>query len=170
MAATVKITNTLTTVIGAGEGRPTFISPSGVTVPCTPIQEYVSDMITVVDGTLYIPAYNKVQMLSVPIGSYVTFEVEDAKEINYWENIHVEGAKVEVTDGITTFVPVVTYTVVTFTGEGTNLKPTYAKDTFYTKSGEDYTVVSADVTPENWGTANTFYTKSKTKTPTNNVD
>lgn len=168
--ATVKITNTLTKVIGAGEGRPTFISPSGVTVPCTPIQEYISDMVTIDDGTLYIPAYNKVQMLQIPYAASATFEVTDAKEINYWENIKVDGAKVEVTDGI--LAPTEEYTYTLTTSEPSD----WGTGTFVTKDGDTYT----DVTFTNTGTeeepvyapawaADTYYRKTKNVLPTNDV-
>ena len=56
--ATVKITNTLTTVIADATGIEAVISPTGITKPCTPVQEYVGDMATIVDGTLLIPAHN----------------------------------------------------------------------------------------------------------------
>ena len=53
-----------------------------------------------------------------------------------------------------------TYTVVTFQGEGASLTPAYESGKYYTKSGEEYTVVTGDDAPANWGTANTFYTKT----------
>jgi hypothetical protein len=175
MATKVTITNTLTKVIGAGEGRPTFISPSGVTVPCTPIQEYISDMVTIDDGTLYIPAYNKVQMLKVPYGAKIEFDIPDgladtAKEVNYWENIHVEGAKIEVANGNTSLVEEYSYTL-------TASEPSdWGKGTFATKEGDTYT----DVTFTGEGTeaspyvpaweADTYYRKTENVLPTNNVD
>ena len=173
MAATVKITNTLTKVIGAGEGRPTFISPSGVTVPCTPIQEYISDMVTIDDGTLYIPAYNKVQSIKVPFGAYAQFTVENPNEINYWENIKVDGAKVEVTDGILAPSEEYTYTAVTFSGTGTvedPYVPAFAANTFYKVEGDEYVVLSE--APDDWGTDTTgkYFTCTKNTLPTNNVD
>lgn len=161
--ATVKITNTLTTVIADATGIEAVISPTGITKPCTPVQEYVGDMATIVDGTLLIPAYNKVQMLSVPVGSYISFDVTEPKEINYWENIHVEGAKITVTNGITTFVPVVTYTLLT------EQPADWAKNykNYFTKSGDEYTAVTGDTAPE--FADGTYYKKSETKCPTNNI-
>lgn len=101
--ATIKITNKLTKVMTSGAGADTnaFISPSGVTCPCTPIDEYISDMVTFIDGTLAIPAYNKVQIIQVPYGKYVEFEVTDYKEIAYYESLKLANATVEITDGIT---------------------------------------------------------------------
>lgn len=171
MATKVKITNTLTTVIAGATGVEAVISPTGITKPCTPIQEYVGDMATIVDGTLLIPAYNKVQMLSIPFGAYTEFTVEDPKEINYWENIKVDGAKVEVTDGNIALVEPYTYTAVTFSGTGTEedpYVPAFAANTFYKVEGANYVLVDAQ--PEDWGTAvDKYFTRKKNVLPTNNV-
>ena len=178
--ATVKITNTLTKVIGAGEGRPTFISPSGVTVPCTPIQEYISDMVTIDDGTLYIPAYNKVQMLQIPYGAFTQFEVTDAKELNYWENIKVDGAKVEVTLGENEGLqPVLKYvfTKVTIVDKGESADPRYVPefkaDTYYAPAeggGEPAQDATAIADNTGWGTDVTVvYTRANNVLPTNDV-
>lgn len=170
--ATVKITNTLTTVISEATGIEAVISPTGITKPCTPIQEYVGDMATIVDGTLAIPAYNKVQMLYIPVGAYTEFEVTDPKEVNYWENIKVDGAKVEVTDGNLAPSVEYTYTAVTFSGTGTvedPYLPEFAANTFYKVEGNDYVVLSAE--PDDWGTAvDKYFTRKKNVLPTNNVD
>lgn len=98
--AIVKIVNTLTKVIADGTDKPLFISPSGVTVPCTPIQEYISDMVTITDGTLYVPAYNKVQYIAVPFGGSLEFEISDYKEIAYYQNLVIDGADVTVEGGV----------------------------------------------------------------------
>ena len=178
MATKVTITNTLTKVIGASEGRPTFISPSGVTVPCTPIQEYISDMVTLTDGTLCIPAYNKVQSIKVPFGAYTEFEVADANEINYWENIKVNGAKVEVTDGNLAPVNTYVFTKVDIVDKGESADPRYvpafAASTYYAPAangGEPAQDASAIANDTGWGTTvTTVYTRAKTVLPTNNVD
>jgi len=171
MATKVKITNTLTTVIAGATGVEAVISPTGITKPCTPIQEYVGDMATIVDGTLLIPAYNKVQMLSIPFGAYTEFEVTDPKEINYWENIKVEGAKVEVTGGNLKPSVEYLYTAVTFSGTGGETDPyvpAFAADTFYKVEGDNYVLV--DAAPEDWGTAvDKYFTRKKNVLPTNNV-
>lgn len=128
--AKITITNVLTKVISDATGVEAVISPTGITKPCTPIQEYVGDMATIVNGTLLIPAYNKVQMLSIPFGAKMTLDnVTDPREINYWENMKVNGAEIEVEDGI--LEPVKEYT---------------------------YTILSSDTAPKNWGAASTFYT------------
>lgn len=171
--ATVKITNTLTKVIADATGIEAVISPTGIPTPCTPVQSYIADMATITNGTLLIPAYNKVQMLSIPFGAYTQFEVTDAKEINYWENIKVDGAKVEVTDGQLAPVEPYTYTAVVFSGTGTvedPYVPAFEADTFYkvesTEEGTEYVLVSDDT---DWGTEE-VYTREKNVLPTNNVD
>ena len=57
--ATVTITNILTKVIADGKEVFAPISPTCVPVPCTPVQEYISDMVTLTDGTLLVPAFKK---------------------------------------------------------------------------------------------------------------
>lgn len=175
--ATVKITNTLTTVIAGATGVEAVISPTGITKPCTPVQEYVGDMATIVDGTLLIPAYNKVQMLSIPFGAYTKFEVTDPKEINYWENIKVDGAKVEVTGG--NLAPSVQYTftkvVIENTGseETPNYVPAFAENKYYAPAeggGEPAQDATAIANNTGWGTTVTVvYTRKKNVLPTNNV-
>ena len=57
-----------------------------------------------------------------------------------------------------------TYTVVTFTGTGTELDPyvpAYETNKYYTKSGDVYTKVTSDSEPASWGTADTFYTRDE---------
>lgn len=176
MATKVKITNTLTTVIADATGIEAVISPTGITKPCTPVQEYVGDMATIVDGTLLIPAYNKVQMLSIPVGAHTEFEVTDPKEINYWENIKVDGAKVEVTDGNLAPAVEYTFTKVDITGAGTSKDPyvpAFAANTYFAagadggEPAQDATVI-ADNT--GWGTTvKVVYTRKKNVLPTNNV-
>lgn len=166
--ATITITNVLTKVISDATGVEAVISPTGITKPCTPIQEYVGDMATIVDGTLLIPAYNKVQMLSIPFGAKTTFDVTDPKEINYWENIKVDGAKVEVQGGNMALVEPYTYTAVKFTGEGEDKSPKFDEGTFYQLQGNKYEVVSER--PGDWGTVNNkYFTRKANKLPTNNV-
>lgn len=67
--------------------------------------------------------------------------------------------------------PEPTYTVVTFTGEGTEQSPyvpAYEANKFYTRSGAGttespyvYTLLTTDSTPVSWGTANTYYTQDE---------
>lgn len=171
--AKITITNVLTKVISDATGVEAVISPTGITKPCTPIQEYVGDMATIVNGTLLIPAYNKVQMLSIPFGAKFTFDATDAREINYWENMKVNGAEIEVdqagqaeSTGLS-LVEEYTYTKVVFSGTGTEQDPyvpAFAASTFYKVEGNAYVLVSS--APEDWGTGD-YYTRKKNVLPTN---
>ena len=172
--ATVTITNILTKVIADGKEAFAPISPTCVPVPCTPVQEYISDMVTLTDGTLLVPAFKKFQKLSIPFGAKTTFEVTEPDEINYWENIKLVGAKVAVENekgqGIEP-INKYTYTVVTFSGTGTQKDPyvpAFAAKTYYIAPLTDTSEAIASE-PDNWGTANTFYTRAKTVLPTNDV-
>lgn len=52
------------------------------------------------------------------------------------------------------------YDVVTFSGEGASLTPKYEANTYYTKNGSTYTLLTSSEAPSNWGTADTFYVTS----------
>lgn len=57
-----------------------------------------------------------------------------------------------------------TYTVVTFTGTGTEQDPyvpAYEANKYYTKSGDVYTKLTSDSEPISWGAADTFYTQDE---------
>ena len=182
--AKITITNVLTKVISDATGVEAVISPTGITKPCTPIQEYVGDMATVVNGTLLIPAYNKVQTLSIPFGAKFTFEATDAKEINYWENMKVNGAKIEVdqaaqtTDITTGLTPVNAWVFTRVSivntaeqGETPVYKPAFAANTFFAPAengGEPAQDASAIANDTGWGTTvTTVYTRKKNVLPTN---
>ena len=172
MATKVKITNVLTKVIADGAENFVVISPTGIPTPKTPIEEYVSDMVTITDGTLYVPAYSKYQSFIIPFGAYTEFEVTNPNEVNYWENIKVDGAKIEVTDGNLAPAVPYTYTAVVFSGTGETedpYLPEFATNTFYKVEGEEYVVLSSE--PDDWGTAvDKYFTRKKNVLPTNNVD
>lgn len=182
--AKITITNVLTKVISDATGVEAVISPTGITKPCTPIQEYVGDMATIVNGTLLIPAYNKVQMLSIPFGAMFTFEATDAREINYWENMKVSGAKIVVdqaaqTEEITTGLTPVNAWVFTRVsivntaeqGETPVYAPAFAANTFYAPSadgGEPAQNAEPIADDTGWGTTvTTVYTRKANVLPTN---
>lgn len=170
--AKITITNVLTKVISDATGVEAVISPTGITKPCTPIQEYVGDMATIVNGTLLIPAYNKVQMLSIPFGAKFTFDATDAREINYWENMKVDGAEIEVdpageaeSTGLSLVEPY-TYTAVVFSGTGSvedPYVPAFEANKYYKIEADEYVVVSNDT---GWGTEE-VYTRKANVLPTN---
>lgn len=177
MAAKVTITNILTKVIADGKETYAVISPTGIPTPKTPVEEYESDMITITDGTLFIPAYDRFQQLSIPYGAKTEFEVDNAREINYWENIKVAGAKIEVANG--NLAPTVEYsfTKVTITGSGTEADPyvpAFKANTYFAPAeggGEPAQDATAIANDTGWGTTVTVvYTREKNVLPTNNVD
>lgn len=97
MASTVTITNNLTNPRCVGKAIDTsVISPTGITCPCTPYTEYTSDMVTILDGSVSVPMYNKLQYAVVPAGATMTFTVEDYKEVVYYEQLVVEGCTIVV--------------------------------------------------------------------------
>ena len=177
MATTVKITNVLTKVIAEGAENYVVISPTGIPTPKTPVEEYVSDMVTITDGTLYVPAYSKYQNFIIPFGAYTEFEVTNPNEVNYWENIKVDGAKIEVTDGNLAPAVPYTFTKVDITGSGTEddpYKPAFEADKYFApgenggEPAQDATAIPDDT---DWGTTVTVvYTREKNVLPTNNVD
>ena len=176
MAAKVTITNILTKVIADGKETYAVISPTGIPTPKTPVEEYESDMITITDGTLFIPAYDRFQQLSIPYGAKTEFNVDNAREINYWENIKVAGAKIEVVNDEGYGIELqeefkYTYNPVTFSGKGTEqdpYKPTFAANTFYKVEENEYVVLSEQ--PDDWGkAADKYFTRTENKLPTNDV-
>ena len=127
---------------------------------------------------------SKLQMVSEKIG--VTETAHTIEEQIDLINEHLEGSTVssniaealdnlsEVADKINVDpepTPEPTYTVVTFTGEGTELSPyvpAYEANKFYTRSGAGttespyvYTKLTSDSEPISWGAANTFYTQDE---------
>ena len=164
--ATVTITNILTKVIADGKEAFAPISPTCVPVPCTPVQEYISDMVTLTDGTLLVPAFKKFQKLSIPFGAKTTFEVTEPDEINYWENIKLVGAKVEVADGLIELVEPYTYNAVTFVDS----EPAFEANKFYKVEDDEYVVL--DEAPADWGTPEAdgkYFTRTENVLPTNDV-
>lgn len=178
MATTkVKITNVLTKVIADGVDNFVVISPTGIPTPKTPVEEYESDMVTITDGTLYVPAYSKYQSFIIPFGAYTEFEVTNPNEVNYWENIKVDGAKIEVTDGNLAPAVEYTFTKVNITGTGTKddpYKPEFEANKYFAPGadgGEPAQNATAIADDTGWGTTVTVvYTREKNVLPTNNVD
>lgn len=103
MASTVTITNTNTNPKLLGKAvDTTVISPTGVTTPRTPYTEYTNDMITISNGSISVPVYNKVQYIIIPAGKVLTISVEDYKEIAYYEALNIFGATIVVNPKIIT--------------------------------------------------------------------
>lgn len=117
---------------------------------------------------------SKLQMVSEKIG--VTESAHTIEEQIDLINEHLDGSTVssniaESLDNLSEVADKInvepTYTVVTFTGEGTEQSPyipAYQPNKFYTRSGAGteqspyvYTLLTADSTPVSWGVSNTYY-------------
>lgn len=96
---TIKITNTKSnpTVLGNPVLDLVIISPTLVTTPQTPYDNYISDMLTVTPGTISIPLYKREQFFNLPAASVLTITTDDGQEALYYENMELEGAVVTVT-------------------------------------------------------------------------
>lgn len=104
---TITITNQNTDpkVIG-GTVDTVVISPTGITTPQTPFEEYVSDSSTVGTGVVLVPLFQKFFDFKLKASSILTLTTEDSEEAAYYSNLKLDGALVEVTED-----PVVTVTV-----------------------------------------------------------
>lgn len=82
------------------------ISPTGITTPATPFEEYVSDIATVSDGSILVPLFQKFFDFKLKASSILTLTTEDSEEAAYYSNLKLDGALVAVTTD-----PVVTVSV-----------------------------------------------------------
>lgn len=94
---TVTITNTNTepTVLGNPVLDLVIISPTLVTTPQTPYDNYISDMLTVTDGSISVPLYNREQFVKLPAGKKIEIITENTQEAAYYQNMILEGATIE---------------------------------------------------------------------------
>lgn len=92
---TIVNTNTNPTVV-TENGKVAVISPTLITTPDTPYLEYVSDMATISDGTIFVPLYKRFQICKLPAGGILTIETDNYDEAVYFSNLVVEGANITV--------------------------------------------------------------------------
>lgn len=157
---TITITNQNTDpkVIG-GSVDLTVISPTGITTPQTPYDEYVSDSTTVNDGSIYVPLYHKYQNFKLKASSILTLVTEDSDEAAYYSNLVLDGALVEVTtDPVQTISVTFDKTTAAITGTGTasitaTTNPAGQTVTWSSSDETVATVVSGTVTGVANGTA-----------------
>ena len=100
MASTVKIVNKKTNPTVVSEPLNfTTISPTGVTTPAVPYNEYVADIASINDGTVWVPLFNKVQYFPLKAGNILTLQIADdnANEFAYYNQLEVEGCDITVT-------------------------------------------------------------------------
>lgn len=93
---TITITNTKKkpTVLGASAFDTVTISPTGITTPETPYTEYVADSLTVTDGSISVPLWNRNQFTVLPAASILTIETDNYSEAAYYATLEVEGANI----------------------------------------------------------------------------
>lgn len=100
MASTVKIVNKNTNPTVVAEPLNfTVISPTGITNPAVPYNEYMADIASVNDGSVYVPLFNKVQYFKLPAGHILTLQIADdnANEFAYYKQLEVAGCDITVT-------------------------------------------------------------------------
>ncbi len=147
--------NTDPTVVGEGYKPLVVISPSGITTPQTPYDEWVADSATLLSGAVSIPAWKKLQYFILPASSKLVIMTDIADEAIYYQGLVGKYPNVEVT---VEDAPVVTYSL-TLTADKTTIAPAgtatitatgvgfTASDVTYTSSDEDVaTVESGTVT------------------------
>lgn len=118
---TITITNQNTDpkVIG-GSVDTVVISPTGITTPQTPFEEYIADSTTVSNGTIFVPFYKKNQGFALKASSILTLATENSDEAAYYSNLVLDGALVEVTtDPVQTISVTFDKSTAAITGTGT---------------------------------------------------
>ena len=99
----------------------TVISPTGITTPQTPFNEYLSDSATVNDGSIFVPLYHKFQNFKLKASSILTLATEDSDEAAYFSNLALDGALVTVTtDPVQTISVTFDKTTAAISGTGTS--------------------------------------------------
>lgn len=120
---TITITNTneQPKVLGGGAIDTTVISPTGITTPQTPYADYVSDSLTVTDGSISVPLYKRYQPTTLPAGAILTLMTDNYDEAVYYSNLTIEGANISVsTDPIQLVTVTFDKTTAAISGTGTS--------------------------------------------------
>ena len=76
----------------------TTISPTGITTPQTPYEEYVADMATVGDGSITFELYDKFQFFKLAASSILTITTDNGDEALYYKGLKLDGALIEITN------------------------------------------------------------------------
>ena len=104
--------NTDPTVVGEGYKPLVVISPSGITTPQTPYDEWVADSATLLSGAVSIPAWKKLQYFILPASSKLVIMTDIADEAVYYQEMIGKYKNVEVTlstNPITTYKLAISY-------------------------------------------------------------
>lgn len=119
ITVTIVNTNTNPTVV-TDNGVVAVISPTLISTPDTPYLEYVSDMATIGDGTIFVPLYKRFQICKLPAGGILTIETDNYDEAVYYSQLAVEGANISVsTDPIQMVTVTFDKTTAAISGTGT---------------------------------------------------
>lgn len=105
--------NTDPTVVGEGYKPLVVISPSGITTPQTPYDEWVADSATLLSGAVSIPAWKKLQYFILPASSKLVIMTDIADEAVYYQGLVGKYPNVEVSLEASEGgeIPVTTYSV-----------------------------------------------------------
>lgn len=98
--------NTEPTLVGDGYKPLVVISPTGITTPTTPYDEYVADSVTVLSGAVSIPAWKKLQYFTLPASSKLVIMTDIADEAIYYQELAGKITNVDIT---VENAPIVTY-------------------------------------------------------------
>jgi uncharacterized protein YjdB len=142
--------NTDPTVVGEGYKPLVVISPSGITTPQTPYDEWVADSATLLSGAVSIPAWKKLQYFILPASSKLVIMTDIADEAVYYQEMIGKYKNVEIT---VSTAPITTYSL-TLTADKTSIAPAgtatltatgvgfTASDVTYTSSDETVATVA----------------------------
>ena len=138
--------NTDPTVVGEGYKPLVVISPSGITTPQTPYDEWVADSATLLSGAVSIPAWKKLQYFILPASSKLVIMTDIADEAVYYQEMIGKYKNVEIT---VSTAPITTYKLTLSYGKvvagGSAVTPT-ATATGFTLANAKYTIdVGSDV-------------------------
>ena len=120
---TITIVNTKEkpTILGEGAIDAVVISPTGITTPQTPYTEYVADSLTVTDGSISFPLWQRFQNTVIPAGGILTIETDNYDEAAYYATLEVEGANISLSTNPLQLVSVTfDKTTAAITGTGTS--------------------------------------------------
>lgn len=137
--------NTEPTLVGDGYKPLVVISPTGITTPTTPYDEYVADSVTVLSGAVSIPAWKKLQYFTIPASSKLVIMTDIADEAIYYQELIGKYQGVEIT---ISHAPITTYTLTisyaTAPVAGSTAASVTATATGFTLTNAVYTIDVAD--------------------------
>lgn len=72
------------------------ISASSISSPQTPYDDYVSDTISSLDGSIQIPVYDKNQYVTLPKDSMLEIQTEDSDQAIFYYNAPIKNGAIEI--------------------------------------------------------------------------